>query len=44
MDLIIDSSVWFEYFKRNDPYYQEVQGHLDTLSVKILDPIVGELL
>jgi predicted nucleic acid-binding protein len=38
------TSVWFEYFKRNDPCYLEVQGHLDTLSVKILDPIVGELL
>jgi predicted nucleic acid-binding protein len=44
MDLIIDTSVWFEYFKRNDPCYQEVQRHLDTLSVKILDPIVGEIL
>lgn len=44
MDLIIDTSVWFEYFKRNDPYYQEVQRHLDTLSVKILDPIIGEIL
>jgi hypothetical protein len=44
MDLIVDSSVWFEYFKRNDPYYQEVQRYLDTLSVKILDPIIGEIL
>ena len=44
MDLIVDTSVWFEYFKRNDPYYQEVQRHLDTLSVKILDPIIGEIL
>lgn len=44
MDLIVDSSVWFEYFKRNDPYYQELQSYLDTLSVKILDPIVGEIL
>ena len=44
MDLIVDTSVWFEYFKRNDPYYQEVQRHLDTLSVKILDPIIGQIL
>ena len=44
MDLIVDSSVWFEYFKRNDPYYQEMQRYLDTLSVKILDPIIGEIL
>ena len=44
MDLIVDTSVWFEYFKRNDPYFHEVQRHLDTLSVKILDPIIGEIL
>ncbi|MCK9411799.1 MAG: hypothetical protein M0Q53_05830 [Prolixibacteraceae bacterium] len=44
MDLIVDSSVWFEYFKRNDPYYQEVQNNLDVLSIKIIDPIVGEIL
>ena len=44
MDIIIDSSVWFEYFKRNDPYYQEVQNYLDSLSIKIIDPIIGEIL
>lgn len=43
MDIIVDSSVWFEYFKRNDPYYPEVQNNLDALNVKILDPIVGEI-
>ena len=44
MDIIVDSSVWFEYFKRNDPYYQEVQNYLDVLSIKIIDPIIGEIL
>jgi hypothetical protein len=44
MDIIVDSSVWFEYFKRNDPYYQEVQNYLDILSIKIIDPIIGEIL
>lgn len=44
MDIIVDSSVWFEYFKRNDPYYQEVQKYLNALNVKILDPIIGEIL
>lgn len=44
MDIIVDSSIWFEYFKRKDPYYQEVQKNLDTLNVKISDPIVGEIL
>ena len=44
MDIIVDSSVWFEYFKRKDPYFQEVQNNLDALNIKILDPIVGEIL
>jgi len=44
MDIIADSSVWFEYFKRNDPYFREVQTYLNILSIKIIDPIVGEIL
>jgi hypothetical protein len=44
MDIIADSSVWFEYFKRNDPYFREVQNYLNILSIKIIDPIVGEIL
>ena len=44
MDLIIDSSVWFEYFKRKDPYFEEVQTYLNRMSVKIIDPIIGEIL
>ena len=44
MDIIADSSVWFEYFKKHDPYFREVQTYLNILSIKILDPIVGEIL
>lgn len=44
MDIIVDSSVWFEYFKRNEPYYSEVQTYLNILSVKIIDPVIGEIL
>jgi predicted nucleic acid-binding protein len=44
MDIIVDSSVWFEYFKGNEPYFKEVQMYLSTLSVKIIDPIIGEIL
>jgi len=44
MDIIADSSVWFEYFKGNEPYYKEVQTCLNILSIKIIDPIVGEIL
>jgi len=43
MDIILDSSVWFEYFKRKSPYYSEVQMNLNTLRIKIIDPIIGEL-
>ena len=44
MDLIVDSSVWFEYFKGNEPYFTEVQKYLNTLSIKIIDPVIGEIL
>lgn len=44
MDIILDSSVWFEYFKRNEPYFSEVQSHLDRLNIKIIDPLIGEIL
>jgi predicted nucleic acid-binding protein len=44
MDILVDSSVWFEYFKGNEPYFNEVQMYLNTLSVKIIDPIIGEIL
>jgi predicted nucleic acid-binding protein len=44
MNIILDSSVWFEYFKRKDPYFKEVQMHLNTFSIKIIDPVIGEIL
>jgi predicted nucleic acid-binding protein len=44
MNILVDSSVWFEYFKRNDPYYKEVQTYLDILSITIIDPVIGEIL
>ncbi len=44
MNIILDSSVWFEYFKRNDPYFMEVQAQLNMLNIKIIDPVIGEIL
>ena len=44
MDIILDSSVWFEYFKRNDPYFSKVQTYLNVMRIKIIDPIIGEIL
>jgi predicted nucleic acid-binding protein len=42
--IILDTSVWIEYFKRNDPYFNQVQAHLNLLNIKIIDPVIGELL
>jgi predicted nucleic acid-binding protein len=44
MDIILDSSVWFEYFKRNNLFYKEVQMHLNSLKIKTIDPVIGEIL
>ncbi len=44
MDIILDSSVWFEYFKKNMSYFPEVQMHLDILRIKTIDCIIGEIL
>jgi predicted nucleic acid-binding protein len=44
MDLLVDSSVWFEYFKRKEPYFSKVQSLLNTLSIIVIDPVIGELL
>jgi len=44
MNIILDTSVWIEYFKRNDPYFNQVQTHLNLLNIKIIDPVIGELL
>jgi hypothetical protein len=44
MEIILDSSIWFEYFKGKDPYYIEVQKNLNSLRIKIIDPIIGEIL
>lgn len=42
--IILDSSVWIEYFKGNEPYYREVQSLIDSQSVCAIEPIFGELL
>jgi predicted nucleic acid-binding protein len=44
MNVILDSSIWFEYFKGNEPYFTKTQELLNTLSIRIIDPIIGEIL
>jgi len=44
MNVIIDTSVWFEYFKGNEPHFSITQELLDSLNARIIDPIIGEIL
>jgi len=44
MDILVDSSVWFEYFKGKDPYYKDIQTYLEILGIRIIDPVIGEIL
>lgn len=42
--IILDTSIWIEYFKGNEPYFQEVQGLIDARMIYGIEPIFGELL
>ena len=44
MDILVDSSIWFEYFKRKEPYFSDLQEKLNIFYIRIIDPIIGELL
>ena len=42
--VILDTSVWIEFFKGTEQYYNEVLNLIESRSVKTIDPIFGELL
>jgi hypothetical protein len=42
--VILDTSVWIEFFKGNEPYYPAVQKLIESRSVQTIEPIFGELL
>ena len=42
--MILDTSVWIEYFKANEPYFQKVQRLIENRSIYTIEPIFGELL
>jgi len=42
--VILDTSVWIEYFKGNEPYFKNVQGLINSHSVYTIEPIFSELL
>jgi predicted nucleic acid-binding protein len=42
--VVLDTSVWIEFFKGNEPYFQGVQNLIEARSVSAIEPIFGELL
>ena len=42
--VVLDTSVWIEFFKGNEPYYKVVQNLIEARSVSAIEPIFGELL
>lgn len=43
-DVIFDTSIWIEYFKRNPEYFESCQELLDSGSVYTLEVIFAELM
>ena len=41
--VIVDTSIWIEFFKGNEPYYSEVLGLIQSRVVRTIQPIFGEL-
>ena len=42
--IIIDTTIWVEFFRGNQPYFDQVSTLLDTNEILALSPIFGELL
>lgn len=42
--VLIDTSVWIEFFKGNTPFYEQVSDLLDKNDALAISPVFGELL
>lgn len=42
--IIIDTSIWIEFFKGNQPYFDQVSELIDNNDIIGLSPVFGELL
>jgi predicted nucleic acid-binding protein len=42
--VIADTSIWIEFFRGNEPYFDQVSDLLDKNEILALSPIFGELL
>jgi predicted nucleic acid-binding protein len=42
--IVIDTSIWIEFFKGNQPYFDQVSELIDNNDIIGLSPVFGELL
>ena len=42
--IIVDTSIWIEFFKTNEPYFSSLRLLLEKREIIALSPIFGELL
>ena len=42
--VLVDTNIWIEFFKKNDPYFDEVSTLLQNRMVITLEPVFSELL
>ena len=42
--ILVDTSVWIEFFRHNEIYFDDLRKHIEGQSVVAFEPIFGELL
>ncbi|EMY13092.1 PIN domain protein [Leptospira weilii str. Ecochallenge] len=42
--VLVDTSIWIEFFKRNEPYFSELRNLIESSEVIVHEVIFGELL
>ncbi|MBM9575540.1 PIN domain-containing protein [Leptospira sp. 201903070] len=42
--VLVDTSIWIEFFKRNEPYFSELRDLIESSEVIVHEVIFGELL
>ncbi|TGK10705.1 PIN domain-containing protein [Leptospira stimsonii] len=42
--ILVDTSIWIEFFKKNEPYFSELKDLIESSEVLVHEVIFGELL
>jgi predicted nucleic acid-binding protein len=42
--IVVDTSVWIEFFRNNSLYFAEIRKHIEEQKVLAFEPVFGELL